>query len=55
MKCRKNYCVSISFHPEMALFPLTVVLRVFPSAAYFSVRLGENPCAAPAKNQRDFA
>jgi hypothetical protein len=35
-----------SFHPEMALFPMSVVLRGFPPAAYGCVRLGENPCAA---------
>ena len=34
------------FHPEMALFPLSVVLRGFPLAAYPFVRLSENPCAA---------
>jgi hypothetical protein len=40
----------VSFHPEKALFPLGCVLRVFPPAAYSHVRLGENPCAAPAQS-----
>jgi hypothetical protein len=31
---------------EMALFPLSVVLRGFPPATYHPVRLGENPCGA---------
>jgi hypothetical protein len=35
-----------SVHPEMALSPLSGVLRGFPPATYLSVRLGENPCAA---------
>jgi hypothetical protein len=41
-----DYIRLASFHPEMALFPLSVVLRGFPPATYLSVRLGENPCAA---------
>jgi len=40
------FLVFPSFHPEMALFPLSVVLRGFPLAAYLCVRLSENPCVA---------
>jgi hypothetical protein len=34
------------FDPEMAIFPMSGVLRGFPPATYKLVRLGENPCAA---------
>jgi hypothetical protein len=46
VKVCKNHARLTSFHPEMALFPLGFVLRVFPPAAYSHVRLGENLCAA---------
>jgi hypothetical protein len=36
----------ISFHPEMALFPMSGVLRGFSACDVFDVRLGENPCPA---------
>jgi hypothetical protein len=36
----------ISFHPEMALFPMSCVLRAFSACNVLDVRLGGNPCAA---------
>jgi hypothetical protein len=36
----------ISFHPEMALFPMSCVLRGFSACDVLDVRLGGNPCAA---------
>jgi hypothetical protein len=36
----------ISFHPEMALFPMSCVLRGFSAYDVLDVRFGENPCAA---------
>ncbi len=45
--------MSDSFHPEMAFFPMSVVLREFAPAAFeeavcdvLRVRLDENSCAA---------
>ncbi len=35
-----------SFHPEMALFPMSCVLRGFSACNVLHVRLGGNPCAA---------
>jgi hypothetical protein len=34
----------ISFHPEMALFPMSGVLRGFSACDVPDVRLGGNPC-----------
>jgi hypothetical protein len=34
------------FHPEMALFPVSGVLRGFSACDVLDVRLGGNPCAA---------
>jgi hypothetical protein len=35
-----------SFHPEMAHFPMSCVLRGFSACDVPDVRLGGNPCAA---------
>ncbi len=35
-----------SFHSEMALFPISCVLRGFSTINVLNVRLGGNPCAA---------
>jgi len=39
----------------MDLFPLGGVLREFFACGGYKVRLDINPCATPAKMQRDFA
>jgi hypothetical protein len=44
-----NAPLSISFHPEMALFRfvlMSCVLRGFSAGNVLDVRLGGNPCAA---------
>jgi hypothetical protein len=41
-----NAPLPIGFHAEMALFPMSCVLRGFAACNALNVRLGGNPCAA---------